>query len=809
MLLAVSLFTLSAAFQGGTPPRPQQTIVRDSTRASDSAKVRGQYANPRWAPRRLPVTAEVLASAFRDSETRELFNRARKARITQDSSLNSYDAKVRQRMSVQVGIGKFGRDRLVYRQESASRVQWQRTSGVHVEMTGARVAIPMIAGTKEERDALQSNVTDEEFSPIPYVPGSETLWIGDLSARTEVSERDLVNPIAGGAEAYYTYQLGDSLSFRLPDGQTIRLRELKVRPRAAKPNLVVGTLLLDASSGQLVRAAYRLAVPVTATFSVEGDSGKKPSKTAQAIVFTMRSLVSPMTAQLSGVVVEYGLFQGRYWLPRSQSVEGLATVMFARVPIKLENSYTYASVNAQLGLAAVNVDTTIRYSVRRPPPPPPGLDSAARKRWQDSTQKVYVAALKARADSVKVGMRVGSMRQCDSSATRVITRYRSQAQVPVELRVPCDLTVLTSSTDLPKSVYDEGEELFGSTESEQLLKTLSMTAQAPFSLLTMPPPRVQIGPSMTRYNRVEGFSTGVLLEQQLGGGYVTTGVFRYGFADRMPNAELSIGRTNLSKTITLNGYRRLVSVSDWGNPLSFGASFGALLFGRDEGFYYRATGGELRWTTERGARLDWRAFAERQTAATQRTNYSLAGNFLPNLEASSGTSAGAAVRFVHDYGVATRGFRAFTDLRLEAAGGDSTYGRAALDLTLSSRLIGKVDGALTLSGGTTAGHVPPQRRWFLGGTETIRGQRPDTTYSGNAYWMARAELARVHTGFRTSLFGDIGWVGDRDRLGEVGRPLSGVGIGWSMFDGLLRFDIARGLYPREQTRLALYLGARF
>src|SRR5262245_44715139 len=183
--------------------------------------------------------------------------------------------------------------------------------------------------------------------------------------------------------------------------------------------------------------------------------------------------------------------------------------MFARVPIKLENSYNYASVNAQLGLAAVNVDTTIRYSVRRPTPPPPGLDSVARKRWQDSTQKIYAAALKARSDSVKAGRRVGSMRQCDSSATRVITRYRSEARVPVELRVPCDLTILTSSTDLPKSVYDEGEELFGSAGSEQLLKTLSMTAQAPFSLLTMQPPRVQVGPSMTRYNRVEGFSTGL------------------------------------------------------------------------------------------------------------------------------------------------------------------------------------------------------------------------------------------------------------------------------------------------------------
>src|SRR3954464_10960420 len=85
--------------------RGQQTIVRDSTPGDSAA---------RRAPRRLPVTAAVLASAFRDAATRDLFNRARKARLAQDSSLNSYDSKVRQRFSVYVGIGKLGRDRLVY-----------------------------------------------------------------------------------------------------------------------------------------------------------------------------------------------------------------------------------------------------------------------------------------------------------------------------------------------------------------------------------------------------------------------------------------------------------------------------------------------------------------------------------------------------------------------------------------------------------------------------------------------------------------------------------------------------------------------
>ena len=190
-ILALNLsISIAAPLQRG-----QQTIVRDSTPA-DSATKNG--------PRRLPVTAAVLASAFRDAATRDLFNRARKARLTQDSSLKSYDSKVQQRLSVYVGIGKLGRDRLVYRQESAARVQWERNAGDAYRTTRRRVAIPVINSPKDERDALQDQLTNNNnISPVPYYPGSETLWIGDL-ARTEVNERELVNPLAATAPRHPT-----------------------------------------------------------------------------------------------------------------------------------------------------------------------------------------------------------------------------------------------------------------------------------------------------------------------------------------------------------------------------------------------------------------------------------------------------------------------------------------------------------------------------------------------------------------------------------------------------------------------------
>jgi hemolysin activation/secretion protein len=129
---------------------------------------------------------------------------------------------------------------------------------------------------------------------------------------------------------------------------------------------------------------------------------------------------------------------------------------------------------------------------------------------------------------------------------------------------------------------------------------------------------------------------------------------------------------------------------------------------------------------------------------------------------------------------------------------------------MSQGLGGDMLGAITLSAGTSAGDLPPQRRWFLGGARTIRGQRPDTAFSGEAYWMTQGEMARDLRGMRGIVFGDVGWTGARRALGrhEFGRPLSSVGVGTSFLDGLIRLDVARGISPRREWRVTTYIEAR-
>ena len=821
------------------------TVVRDST-APDTSK-------ERRAGRRRPVTADLMATAFKNQATRELFEKARRARLAQDSAIRNYDATSRQRISVNLGIGGRGREHLFFRRESAARVRWQHDVGAWVDITGARAGIPM--APKEEE--IESAISDIAFmSPIPYYPGMESLWIMDEeSSRVEANDKEIVNPLTVGAEAYYTYGIADSATFTLTDNTKIRLREIEVRPREPKWNLAVGSFWFD-DNGRLVKSAYRLAVPLDVWQMVEEEADSTDD-----VPGIVKGFVSPMQAQITGIAIEYSLMQGRFWLPSMRSMTGNARIMFARVPMEINQRFEYHSVNGPDELPAMDTskvprlltqeeakarrdsirlddstrsaflkslpeerrqaarDSIRRYrdSVRGP--------SYANTEWNDSTRRERDAMFRAVADSIDRGLNpVGAQvisrfgAPCDSangSAVRYVRRFESR--MPIAVRVPCNISTLIHSPDLPPSIYDSGEELFSTKERDEMLKeALSLADQAPFSLGTGMLPRATYawGLSMTRYNRVEGFSTGVAVDQQLGAGLSVGGSLRIGTADKVPNVEINAKRSNLRKTVSVAGYHRLVSASDWGNPLSFGSSFSALMFGKDEGFYYRTTGGEAMWTRGVESRFEWRVFAENHNAAPVRTQLALVhrastDTFPPNIAAAPGMYVGSGMHIVHNHGLDPRGLRTFTDIRLESAVSDSFYARGSASVDLSMGMPLRTTLGLTLSGGSSLGYLPPQRRWYLGGTHTVRGQDADTSYGGNTYALTRIELARDHRTHRSSLFADAGWAGSRDRLALDDRLLTGVGYGESMFDGIFRVDLSRGLQPKKQWRLDVYLEARF
>ncbi|MEO7458218.1 MAG: hypothetical protein ABIY52_18305 [Gemmatimonadaceae bacterium] len=762
-----------------TPPTPPTRIVhkvadRDST---------GRIHRDKKEAKRIPVTAEHLASAFKDDAARSLLHLARDARTRQDSALSGYDATTYQRVSAGVAFTKFGRDRLAFRSEQATKVRWRRGIGAYVDVTGSRTVMP-IAG-KSANVRFDGNV-----SPIPYYPGSETLWIGSSASNDAVDENEgIVHPLAQGSEAYYTYASGDSATFRLPDGTAIRLRELQVRPRMPKWNLAVGSLWFDLSSGQLVRAAYHMSVPMDIKAVAEEEDGESFNDVPALV----KPLIFPMTASVSAIGVEYGLYQGRFWLPRVQVLEGGANVSFVHSPFKLEQKFEYSNVNTA-----------------DPLPPIPIPDDSVRRRGGLNVQ-VHVGESK--RDSIRNARRKDRNRgACDSTGNRVYTRLPSGNPDPVMTVIPCDSAKLANSPDLPGSIYDKGEDVFSSPEMDDLVQqALGMGAQAGF--MPLPAHAEWMNP---RYNRIEGLSAGGRVDKTLGAGYSLYATGRIGIADWEPNVELSGARSDLKRSLSVTAYNRLVSAGDWGNPLTLGSSISAFLFGRDEGFYYRASGLELGSVPDAGGggAFIWSLFGEQQRTAAQKTTFSLAkavhgSAFEPNFNAERGIYLGGRTRYTGTLGLDPQGFRLFTDFRMEGARGDSSaYGRAAVDFTGSHGIGNAGAVALTLAGGTSVGDLTPQRLWYLGGSQSVRGQRPGRAV-GDAFWLARAEIAHGVGVVRPVIFSDFGWAGDRRHLDKVGLPLSGAGAGLTIMDGLVRFDVARGINPDRQWRVDTYIEARF
>src|SRR5690606_28755196 len=137
-----------------------------------------------------------------------------------------------------------------------------------------------------------------------------------------------------------------------------------------------------------------------------------------------------------------------------------------------------------------------------------GLDSAA--------VRAEMRSWRARQDTVAQERRA---QECSTGETFTVYRCRYDGTLPIALAIPSDSTRLSPASELPASIYDAGEELFGVRERDELVKALTMGLQPGWSPQK---PTVEYGLAFTRFNRVEGFSTGAEFKQTLGSGYTAT-----------------------------------------------------------------------------------------------------------------------------------------------------------------------------------------------------------------------------------------------------------------------------------------------
>jgi hypothetical protein len=377
---------------------------------------------------------------------------------------------------------------------------------------------------------------------------------------------------------------------------------------------------------------------------------------------------------------------------------------------------------------------------------------------------------------------------------------------------------LLSAEELPEPLFSGSVGAFEDDEIDQIKSRLDQL-RAPGALLPGPSFLWGLSPGLIRYNRVEGLSAGASFGWWTGTSSRFEITPRIGVPEWEPGLELKWYRESARGSLGVGVYRRLIDLGDWGRPLGFGNSINSLVFGYDDGLYFRQTGAEVFASSAAPrTRLEGRLYGELQQNAPKTTDLSLPAAwtdsvFPSNVESDRGTVFGGSGRIRVFSGVDPGDPVVSATVWGEAAAGDFDYGRLAASGAISTPLFGQVTGAVEASSGTTFGAPPAQRLYYMGGPYTLRAFDPGSA-GGESFWLGRVELGygfRVGptpydvggSAFRVTAFGDAAWAGPRDAFGTEGWQAS-VGAGFSLMDGLFRFDIARAVRGSDRWRLHIY-----
>ncbi len=229
----------------------------------------------------LGAATTARAQAWNDSATAALIARAvqRRARLEADSGLRDLAARAHGFVFFlgQLGEGLAEPPKLIKADQLELEVYWQAPGRSKQRIVGWRDRVDLPTDIQYHRDHL----------------GIAMNGFGDRIRLGEGDEvRDVPHPLAPGAGRWYDYALTDSLSIELPQ-RLVRVYEVLVRPKDPGAPRFVGTLYLDADQAELVRMRFQ---------------------------FTRASYLDPSLEDIT-IVLDNGLWNGRYWLPRHQEIE--------------------------------------------------------------------------------------------------------------------------------------------------------------------------------------------------------------------------------------------------------------------------------------------------------------------------------------------------------------------------------------------------------------------------------------------------------------------------------------------------------
>jgi hypothetical protein len=715
-----------------------------------------------------------------------LHRAARAAWDRLDAQVLRYTALVRQRFAVALRTPL--KDRTLYRAESARRVFWDRDRDPLVQVLAHREQTP--AGVEEEVDV--SGMFDDAFDPA-----GDRLLFGATDREEEgwgEPEDDdfyVRHPLAPGSAAAYRFRSGDTLTLSLPDGRRVQAVELQVIPRVDEVHRIRGSLWIEPESGALVRAVYRLAD----TFDAFRDIPDLREEEDDDLRF-VPGLFKPFTFELRMVAVDYALWDFGVWLPRSMRMEGVAGAGILKAPATMEIAYRMESVLTEAdrdreatGEAPAGVVEEVHFETR-------------------AEAMAFLAELASREG---VPFRVA---RDDGGGADPHARYL----------VPRDPEQLRESPALPPPIWEDAPGFLAEREVDELMDLLG---DVPTPERTQSRWMAHWGlqrPGLVRYNRVEALAVGARLQGRVGSPVGPLDVVAEPFVavgGPAVRGRVAVERSSVKRTVALGVYHELRSLWPRERNLGPGNSLNALLWGRDDGEYFDASGVEVVWTPPPEVRESRRVrlYVERHHDVDRTTDFTLAHAFddgwafRPTVEAEVDDEVGLEAVVRPWWGRDPLAAQGGVTLYAQAAARDEGdgYGRARI-LGMGSVPLPVGDRSVRLGAevevGQGWGDVPVQRQWVLGGPRTLRGY-PASVAGGEAFARARVGLSRQVGPTSLSLFGDGGWAGDDlgDARSHEARYSVGVGVG--LLDGLIRLDLARGLDAPVGTRLDLYLDAAF
>lgn len=692
-------------------------------------------------------------SPYSSPAVQHLVERAMARRRAADSAVADYGARIHYRLTVGLGRRRWAQVPATAVEEQVADIQWQRPNDLRVDVVGRRALA--------RSDLRLSSVWDRPWFVPRAVDDSVRIFSDEFPAT------GALHPLALGAPEWYRYELTGGLSVAPGRGGTLRLLQVQVTPRRTGPALVAGEMWIDSASAEVVRLAFRY-VGTGLWVRPDGAAGSD-SASARRINSIANRIVS-IDADL-----EYGLQDGRYWMPYRQVIAGRVQIPLVRdVVIPFRAVTTFDDFE-------INTGRPIAFELPLAPAHPDSQE-ARREARRDS--------LRAERRGERASDSLRSWNYADRWAGGRYELHRPSNEVLGRFREWTDsLSLRSDPADLARAREVESD--------------LARLAESLPDSVTGLPSRGLGYERLTdavRYDRAQGLSLGLGYRLQVPG-LAFTGVHttvRYGFSDERVTGRLSVVRDAPDGRLTLSGYRDVVNVDPFAPAPGFGNTLNALFVSHDDGDYALAHGGTAMYETGIGTGLELAVGAryERQTsvarAAKSEVNDFLggAGLFPLNPPVDEGRFGAGFVRLS---GVGSRRWQATVDV----LGGNGTttarvYGEVRQDFGGSRGV------TVRLKSGVATSPTLRQSAFRLGGTGTVRGHAY-AEHRGQAFWAAQVDIAPVRGRLRPVLFVDAGQAGGAGDLFER-RVLAGIGAGISLFSGIVRLDLSRSLAP-DRPRL--------